>query len=138
VAPIVLAATAALSTLFFGTVFVKKNLVGSGGAFDMSYERSMNQTRPQNLQSQLEYYFSDDHLQNDADLRSNLSSAGFCSLEVIAGYKHVAEFAERTRRDTQTAITEAVKSSKVLETMVSEGVPCIRRIRPYTCHDLRG
>ena len=80
---ILLAATAALSTLLFSSNLLKKGAVGSG-ASEMTSECANFQPRPQNLQSQLEYYFSDDYLHTDANLRSSLSSLSDGPLMAIA------------------------------------------------------
>jgi hypothetical protein len=103
-----------------------------------SNQRTSSAPRPPNLQSQIEFYFSDENLANDSYLRSKMDAIGCCSIELIAGFKRVADFAQGQGQDPESAVADAVSASRVLESLVSDGKMCIRRTGPYYYRDLTG
>jgi hypothetical protein len=145
VAHIILAATAAISLVFFNP-FNRSN-IAAGFSKDkliqMSHEASTNQrtssaAKPLSLQSQIEFYFSDENLANDTYLRSKMDAIGCCSVELIAGFKRVVDFAQGQGQDPESAVADAVSASNVLESLVSDGKLCVRRTGPYNYRELTG
>lgn len=145
VAHLVLAATAAISLIVFNP-FIRPNFTGDFSKdkkIQMSQDARPNQRtssapRPSNLQSQIEFYFSDENLAKDSFLRSKMDAIGCCSIELIAGFKRVTDFAQVQGQDPESAVADAVSASMVLESLVSDGKLCIRRTGPYNYRDLTG
>ncbi len=145
VAHIVLAATAVISLIVFNQ-FNRSSIVGGlskDKRIQMSNEarsgqRTSSAPLPPNLQSQIEFYFSDENLANDIYLRSKMDAIGCCSMELIAGFKRVCDFAQSQGQDPESAVVAAVSASRVLESLVSDGKLCIRRTGPYNYRELTG
>jgi hypothetical protein len=145
VAHLVLAATAAISLIAFNP-FKLTNFQGDflkDKQIQMSQEARSDQRTssapiPSNLRSQIEYYFSDENLEKDSYLRSKMDTIGCCSVELIAGFKRVTDFAQGQGQDPESAVADAVSASTVLESLVSDGKLCIRRTGPYNYRDLTG